>query len=153
MIALDISADFRAKIDSRLIQETAIISLRHQSVGENTEMTIVITGDEQLNALNRQYREIDKPTDVLSFPADFTDPENEAPYLGDIVISFPRAAYQAEVGEHAVMAEIQLLVVHGILHLLGYDHAQPLDKSAMWAAQEEILYQLGLESLRIPESD
>jgi probable rRNA maturation factor len=151
MIALEISDDFRAQIDSHLIEEAVFTSLRHQSAGDVAEMSIVITSDEKLRTLNRQYRDVDAPTDVLSFPADFTDPENKVPYLGDIIISYPRAAHQAAVGGHAVIAEIQLLVVHGVLHLLGYDHTQPSEKNEMWTAQKEILYLLGLENLKIPE--
>ena len=102
-----------------------------------------------MQELNRQYRDIDTPTDVLSFPADFTDPESEAPYLGDILISYPRAEKQAAAGGHSTLAELQLLVVHGVLHLLGFDHAQVQEKAEMWAAQSEILHRLGLEDIKI----
>ena len=153
MITQEISDVFRSQIDSDLIDETARTTLSHQSLQHGLEMAIVITDDEQLQALNRQFLDIDAPTDVLSFPADFTDPDNESPYLGDILISFPRAVYQASAEGHAVMAEIQLLVVHGILHLLGYDHAEPSEKDEMWAAQNEIIHQLGLENLKISEGD
>ena len=149
MITVDISEDFHSQIDSGLIEKAAFTALQHQSVQDGVEMSIVITSDEQLQALNRQYRDVDAPTDVLSFPADFIDPENEAPYLGDIVISFPRAAHQASIAEHAVMEEVQFLVIHGVLHLLGYDHAEPYEKATMWTAQKEILGHLGLGDLKI----
>jgi len=153
MIILEIAEDFRSAIDSGLIENAALTTLRHQSLREDPEMTIVITNDEQLHSLNYQFLDIDAPTDVLSFPADFTDPENEAHYMGDIIISFPRAESQAAFGGHNVMAELQLLIVHGVLHLLGHDHAISSEKAAMWAAQREILHQMGLEGLKIQESE
>ena len=153
MITSEISEGYQSQVDADLIEKTAYSTLVHQSAHHDLEMAIVITNDEQLHALNRQFLDIDAPTDVLSFPADFTDPDNEAPYLGDILISFPRAAYQASIAGHAVMAEIQLLVVHGVLHLLGHDHAEPSEKAKMWSAQREIIQQLGLGNMKIPESD
>ena len=88
---------------------------------------------------------------MLSFPADFTDPETEAPYLGDILISFPRAKSQADTIGHSVIDELQVLVVHGVLHLLGYDHAIPEEKEEMWTIQREIFQQLGLENIQIAD--
>ena len=153
MITLEISESFHSQVDSDLIEETALATLRHQSVNEGSELTIVITSDEQIHTLNRQFLDIDAPTDVLSFPAGFLDPENEVPYLGDVIISFPCAESQAAVGGHAVMAELQLLVVHGVLHLLGYDHAEQKEKAVMWTAQEEILHRMGLVKLKISEGE
>ena len=149
MITLEISEGYQSQVESQRIEKAALTALKHQFVSEKAELTIVITDDEQINQLNLQYRDIDAPTDVLSFPADFLDPENEVPYLGDIIISFPRAKQQAEAGGHSTLAEMQLLTVHGVLHLLGYDHADPTGKNEMWVAQREILSQLGLESLKI----
>ena len=107
------------------------------------ELTLVVTGDEALQELNRRYLEIDAPTDVLSFPAGEINPENGAVYLGDIAISYPRAQAQAALAGHPVAAEMQLLVVHGVLHLLGYDHASPGEKAAMWETQDQVLEALG----------
>ncbi len=85
---------------------------------------------------------IEAPTDVLSFPDGDIDPDTGEPYLGDILISFPRAEVQAGTSNHSIEQELQLLVVHGVLHLLGYDHAEPESKERMWAAQEEIFARL-----------
>ena len=153
MITLEISDGYQSQVEADLIEKTAQKTLAHQNAPQASEMTIVITTDEQLHSLNRQFLDIDAPTDVLSFPADFTNPDNEAPYLGDVLISFPRAAYQASVSGHAVIAEIQLLVVHGVLHLLGHDHAESSEKAKMWSAQGEIIQHLGLGKMKIPESD
>lgn len=122
-------------------------TLRHESAVD-VELSLVIAGDELLQQLNRDYRGIDAPTDVLSFsaqedgaedgPAFVTAPEAEA-YLGDVIISYPMAERQAAAAGHPVQDELCLLAVHGVLHLLGYDHATPEEESAMWAVQDEIL--------------
>jgi probable rRNA maturation factor len=116
------------------------------------DISVVLTDDAQLQQLNREYLGIDAPTDVLSFPASETDPESGGAYLGDILISVPRAAQQAEAAGHPLSSEVQLLVVHGVLHLLGYDHATAEDKSRMWAAQAAILESIGLAGIKLPEA-
>jgi probable rRNA maturation factor len=88
---------------------------------------------------------------VLSFPAGEYDPETGSRYLGDILISTAYAARQAAQYGHSPEAETQLLVIHGVLHLLGYDHAEPEEKERMWAEQTAILQLLGLGSLPVRE--
>jgi probable rRNA maturation factor len=88
---------------------------------------------------------------VLSFPADETDPETGRRYLGDVIISLSRAVEQAAARGQAVEAEVQLLVIHAVLHLLGYDHAGAEEKTRMWAAQAEVLERLGLPTSIIRE--
>jgi probable rRNA maturation factor len=140
-------------VASGLIERAARSALSHPSAGAaNGDVTIVLTDDAQLQQLNRDYLGIDAPTDVLSFPASETDPETGASYLGDILISIPRAEAQAHAADHPLEAEVQLLVVHGILHLLGHDHATPEEKSKMWKAQAEILESLGLAGIEIRET-
>jgi len=134
---------------SELLERAALAVLAHQSA--DGDLTIVLTDDAQLHELNREYLGIDAPTDVLSFPASETDPETARRYLGDILISVPRATAQAGAAGHALEAEVQLLVVHGILHLLGYDHADVEEKARMWKAQVEVLERLGLGSIKIKE--
>ena len=119
----------------------------------NADITIVLTDDRQLHELNREYLGVDAPTDVLSFPASEMDPETGMTYLGDILISIPRAAQQAQAAGHPLEAEVQLLVVHGTLHLLGYDHAEAEDKTRMWNAQAEVLSRLGLSYVKIPDTE
>ncbi len=125
-------------------------ALAHESA--DGDLSIVLTDDAQLHQLNRDYLGVDAPTDVLSFPASETDPETGASYLGDVLISIPRAEAQAQSAGHPLEAEVQLLVVHGVLHLLGHDHAEPEDKARMWAAQAQVLDKLGLAGLEILES-
>jgi probable rRNA maturation factor len=150
MITLEISKRYKSYINTGLINQTVNTTLIHQDVRPDLEISIIITGDEQLQALNLQFLDIDAPTDVLSFPADFRNPDTDIPYLGDILISFPRAETQASTAGHEVMAELQLLIVHGILHLLGHDHAEESEKVKMWNAQRDIIQQLGLGNLKIP---
>lgn len=149
MIMLEIAEGYQLSVNLHSLEEAAKTALRQQAAPAETDLTIVITDDEQLRELNRQYRHIDAPTDVLSFPADFIDPDNELPYLGDILISYERANTQASAAGHSAEAELQLLVVHGVLHLLGHDHADPEEKTQMWSDQSEILRQLGLENIHI----
>ena len=111
-----------------------------------SDISLVLTGDDEVQRLNREYLGIDAPTDVLSFSMDFDNPETGAPYLGDIVISLATAARQAEAGGHPLMEEVKLLAVHGILHLLGHDHSGQDDKAAMWQIQDRILSALGVQA-------
>jgi len=114
---------------------------------DEPEVTIVVTDDETLHELNRSYLGIDRPTDVLSFGGDvpgFVNAPEASNYLGDVIISCPRAQAQAEAAGHSLEAELALLVIHGVLHLLGYDHVDPAEKAAMWERQAEVLSSLGL---------
>lgn len=112
---------------------------------DEVEVSITIKNDAALAKLNKQYRGIPEPTDVLSFPGEFTDPETGRRYLGDIVISYERITAQAE--EHLVTpdCEYKLLLTHGLLHLAGHDHGTTVEKRKMRKAQTAILKQLGCE--------
>ena len=149
MIHIDINPSLQTDLASDMLERAAQAVLAHQST--DGDLTIVLTDDTQLHELNRDYLNIDAPTDVLSFPAFETDPETARRYLGDILISVPRAAQQAQTAGHALEAEVQLLAVHGTLHLLGYDHAEAEEKNRMWKAQAEILKSLGLSGIEIRE--
>jgi probable rRNA maturation factor len=121
---------------------------------QGAALALVITDDKALRALNRAYLGIDAPTDVLSFGGespDFVSAPDAEPYLGDVVISYPRAQAQAAAAGHSVDAELALLVIHGVLHLLGYDHVRPDDKAMMWERQAHILAGLGLANIQPTE--
>ena len=138
---------------ARLTLDTSIpVSEGFDFALASADMTIVLTDDEQLHELNREYLGVDSPTDVLSFPAAESDPETGTTYLGDILISIPRATQQAQAAGHSVEDEVQLLVVHGTLHLLGHDHATAAEKARMWQAQAEVLSGLGLSHVKIQET-
>lgn len=125
------------------------------------EVSVVVTGDQEIRRLNRDYRGIDAPTDVLSFPlleelGEQLPPgappgpqhalwtAGEVPALGDIVISLERAKAQAEEYGHSLQREIAFLTVHGLLHLLGYDHETEEPERVMRAKEEAILASLDL---------
>jgi len=127
---------------NQLMEHAAQAVFSRQAQHEQEDASLVLTDDAQLQELNRQFREIDAPTDVLSFPDGEIDPDTGACYLGDVLISYPRAVSQALAGGHPVEAEIQLLVVHGMLHLYGYDHLDQESKTTMWAVQATLLRQL-----------
>lgn len=143
MPTIDLPADLDLSLEALLSHAAATI-LVQQGQPPDADLSIVLGDDAQLQELNRQFLGFDKPTDVLSFPSGELDPDTQMPYLGDIVISYDRARAQAEAGGHAVEDELQLLVVHGILHLLGHDHAEAHEKEQMWAAQSAALLQLGI---------
>lgn len=149
MIHIDARQGFS---DASLLERAARLTLESQSVPGEADLTIVLTDDAQLHKLNREYLGVDAATDVLSFPASESDPETGTPYLGDILISIPRATAQAQAAGHPVEDEVQLLVVHGTLHLLGHDHAEAEEKARMWRAQAEVLGRLGLADMKIQEA-
>ena len=116
---------------------------------ENGEVSVTLTNNEYIHTLNKQYRGIDRPTDVLSFALN----ESEAPdvedgpdvnVLGDLVISVERAKEQAADYGHSVKREIVFLTVHGMLHLLGYDHMEEQDRLEMEAEQRFVMEKLGI---------
>jgi probable rRNA maturation factor len=135
----------------QLLERAAQAALAHESQSVDSDLSVVLTDDARLHQLNREYLGIDAPTDVLSFPASETDPETGARYIGDILISIPRAQAQANAAGHPLESEVQLLVVHGVLHLLGHDHANSEEKARMWKAQAAILKSLGLGQIQIRE--
>ena len=115
-------------------------------VPAETVTVLTLTGDEHLREYNRRYRGLDEPTDVLAFAAQeppkdqrFQAPPGTEHWLGDIVISLPRARRQAREAGHPVDDEVRLLAVHGFLHLLGYDHAEPAEETTMTALAKRIL--------------
>jgi probable rRNA maturation factor len=101
--------------------------------------------------LNRQFRGIESPTDVLSFESGEKDPDSGQVYLGDIVISYDRAVQQASSAGHPTQNEVILLAIHGALHLIGYDHSTEEEKQQMWAIQQKMLTHNGITINKLPE--
>ena len=147
MITIESKYDYSAALIERAVQA----ALTHQKESLDVNLSVVLTDNRRLHKLNRDYLGVDAPTDVLSFPASESDPETGARYIGDIIISVTYAAKGAKLAGNSLEAELQLLVVHGVLHLLGHDHAKPKDKSKMWKAQAQILEALGLGDVVIRE--
>ena len=143
MIFLQVDDEFQSALPEKRLEQAALETLRQAQAPKAADLTIVLTGDETLQSLNLEFMGIDAPTDVLSFPADLIDPDTGQRYLGDVLISVPRAQAQAPENGQSLQDEILLLAVHGVLHLLGYDHAEPAEKEQMWARQSSVLRQLG----------
>jgi len=121
---------------------------------KNPEISLSFTTPREIQELNRIYREVDEVTDVLSFPSDGEiDPETGNEYLGDILICVSRAFEQASASNHPLQNEIELLFIHGLLHLLGYDHSDETQKEEMWALQNEYLNQFNIILGRKPGED
>ncbi|KLU65986.1 MULTISPECIES: rRNA maturation RNase YbeY [Desulfosporosinus] len=130
----------------RAIQE----GIRSAAGPEEAEVSLILVDNQRIHELNRDYRGVDRPTDVLSFALqEETDEEPDSEFeddmLGDIVISVERAREQATEYGHSLKREIVYLAVHGTLHLLGYDHENDADKQEMRAKEEEVMAAIGLE--------
>ena len=119
-------------------------ALRREGITEHFTLGLLITNDENIKRLNLEYRAQDRTTDVLAFGVEqdqtrSASPPSVPPHLGDVVVSYPRAASQAETYGHSVEEELDRLVVHGLLHLLGYDDQGREERQTMWHRQETIL--------------
>ncbi len=143
--------------DLTLLRRAAALTFDHVSMnrGDDSQaaVTIVLTGDEHVMALNQRFRGINAPTDILSFPADpipMPEGADEPRYLGDLVIALPYALAQAERLGHDSSESMALLVIHGMLHLLGCDHDTPERKAEMWTAQTTLLSALGIDPEILP---
>ena len=147
-IVLKIDAALAGQVERASLRAAARAALEQQQALGPGALSLMITDDAALRRLNREFLGIDRPTDVLSFPSAETDPESGVTYYGDIAISLPRARAQARAAKHALLAEMQLLVVHGVLHLLGHDHARAREQAKMWRAQAAILAALAQRPAR-----
>ena len=130
----------------RAVRETLLL----QKAETRGAVTILLTFDEQVRALNREYRAVDRVTDVLSFPALPHCIEVEERALGDLVVAMPWTAQQAESAGRALLDDLMLLMVHGTLHLLGHTHETGQERAAMWSLQDTVLQQLGLPPDLVP---
>ncbi|MBN1219752.1 MAG: rRNA maturation RNase YbeY [Anaerolineae bacterium] len=158
-IVVHIDEPFAANLTPKPLKQAVTTTLHFGSKpGSNDLKTIsvVITDNETVQQLNRQYRGVDAPTDVLSFAPvpdpDFPLDEEAATHLGDVIIAYPIAETQAQAAGHATLEEVMLLTVHGALHLLGFDHHTPRDKREMWAMQQQIMVELGLAHVQPTET-
>jgi len=139
-------ASLAAGVDLEGLEKVLQHGARMLKVPHKTVTVVTLTGDAHLQEYNRRYRGLDEPTDVLAFAAQekptnqrFQTPPGTEQWLGDIVISLPRARQQARAAHHPVNDEVRLLAVHGFLHLLGYDHAEPDEETVMTGLTNRIL--------------
>jgi probable rRNA maturation factor len=151
-IVIQVDEPYTAEVDTADLAHVISATLTAEGQPDG-EVTLVVTSDEAIAELNRQYRGVEGPTDVLSFPTQEPTPDPStielrtsfvsapemAAYLGDIVIALPFTRRQADELGRSLAHELRLLAVHGALHLLGYDHIEPEEEAAMWARQDAIL--------------
>ena len=135
---------FEKEVDAIWVERVIAKTLAMEGASDDALLSVVITDDERIHALNRQFRGVDAPTDVLAFgegttTTQFVTSPDEPPYLGDVIVSLPRAREQAAEHGHDTLTELRLLIVHGVLHLLGYDHSTPDEKERMWDRQQIII--------------
>ena len=140
----------KEEVNYKLIENVISEALKYEGVSDNTEISVTIVDNEEIRKINNKFRNIDRATDVLSFPLidfDNEDLPNDGSkiYLGDIIISIERAKEQANEYGHSLDREVGFLTAHSMLHLLGYDHMVPEEEKVMFAKQEEILSNLGLK--------
>ena len=133
------------KVDNSLI-ESVINATKDRLNIEESMVGIVLIDNERIHEINKQYRNVDRETDVISFAflEDETDPIMEIDNLGEIYISLEKAHSQAIEYGHSFKRELAFLVVHGLLHLLGYDHMTESEEKEMFSLQEEILSSLNI---------
>jgi probable rRNA maturation factor len=146
-IGIHVEEEFRGVVDEGWVRRIAQTVLKGEGVASPYEVSLVFTDSETVRRLNRDYRGLDEPTDVLAFhmlpqkEADdsFALPPDGVTRLGEVIISYPQAVEQAKEQEHSTEKELALLVIHGILHLLGYDHEEPGEEAKMRSREKELL--------------
>ncbi len=129
-----------------IVRETLKRAAEVHEIPAEAELSVLFCNNEYIHVLNKEYRGIDRPTDVLSFALNEGEegaPEEESA-LGDLVISVDKVGEQAREFGHSEKRELAYLTVHGFLHIIGYDHEDEVDKAEMRQAEEEILGQLGI---------
>lgn len=146
-VEIFVEKEFREVVDIDWINKIVQQTLKAEGLAPPYEVSMVFTSSEVVRQLNRDYRGLNEPTDVLAFymlPQKGTDssfvlPPDGVARLGEVIISYPQAAEQAREQGHSSKRELALLVIHGILHLLGYDHEEPEEESKMREKERELL--------------
>lgn len=157
-MSTEYTVEFQANLEADValpvqrLQRAVDWVLRKHEVPPGTGLSVVFTDDAEIRRLNQQFRAVDAPTDVLSFPADaplIPEEDEIEPYLGDLVLAVPYIQHQAQVEQHTLDDELVLAVIHGTLHLLGYDHDTASHQAKMWAVQSEALQVMAV-SIQVP---
>lgn len=143
--------DLVTEDEKSLVRDLLSLGLKSEGITDDCEISVTFVTNEKIQEINREYRGKDKPTDVISFAleeGDEDEPIVGAPtqrVLGDIIISIPKTKEQAEEYGHSFERELGFLAVHGLLHLLGYDHGTEEEEKEMFSKQEGILEEYGLK--------
>jgi len=147
-VIVHLAPTYEGLVDRERLERLARVVLELAGEQEGRSLAVVVTDDEEVQRLNCLYRGGDYLTDVLAFGGGggegFVSSEEEKSHLGDVLISYPRAVEQAQEYGHSTCQELELLLVHGILHLLGYEDHTPSQRSRMWTKQKELLEQARL---------
>jgi probable rRNA maturation factor len=146
-IDIHLDGEFRALLDRAWVRKIVRQVLKAEDMTSPYEVSLVFTGAEKVKQLNRDYRGVDQPTDVLAFymrplkesDSSFALPPDGVTHLGEVIISYPQALVQAKEQGHSLQRELALLVIHGTLHLLGYDHEESREAKKMRAREKELL--------------
>ena len=146
-IEISVDEEFRGRVDQSWVGRIAQTVLKAEGVAHPYEVSLVFTDSEAVQQLNRDYRGIDDPTDVLAFymlpqregDDSFALPLDGVTRLGEVIISYPQAVEQAREQGYSTEKELALLIIHGILHLLGYDHEEPEEEDEMRKREKELL--------------
>ncbi len=146
-IEISVEEEFGGLVEEDWAKKIAQQVLTAEGVTPPYEVSLVFTDSETVQSLNRDYRGVDEPTDVLAFymlpqkeaDSSFAVPPDGVTRLGEVIISYPQAVEQAREQGHSIERELALLIIHGILHLLGYDHEQPEEEKRMRGREEDLL--------------
>ena len=146
-IEIFVEEKFRGVVDGGWVKKIVRQVLKAEGVVPPYEVSLVFTDSETVKQLNRDYRGVDEPTDVLAFymlpqkgaDGSFALPPDGVTRLGEVIISYPQAVEQAKEQGHSPEKELALLVIHAILHLLGYDHEEPQEEAKMRTREKELL--------------
>ena len=158
-VEISIQGPYKGRLSRQWIRNVAYRALDVALPGETCQLSLMIADDDTVKYLNREYRGLDEVTDVLSFSSyhqghwegegtppvgtgddvPFVLPPGEPQHLGEVVISYPQVERQAVAGSSSMEREMALIIVHGILHLIGFDHVEPLEETDMQAKEREIL--------------
>ncbi len=150
MISITVRKPYQKFVNKRQIKTTVESALAHLLHGKMVDLSILICSDEEILKINSRYRNIHQATDVLSFESDEVSPETETPHLGDILISYDSAFDHSIRYSQDVSVEILVLLIHGILHLVGFDHSTIDSKEQMWKKQYEIHRLLDISIDQLP---
>lgn len=146
-LSIRIEKPFVGLVSKQWLRRAVKLTLAHTGISSPVELGLVIAGDETVHELNRTYRSVDRTTDVISFALSersakdepFVTPPDDVIHLGEVILSYPQAKRQAHEQRHPLERELALLVAHGVLHLLGYDHELPEQAQRMRAMESQVL--------------
>jgi probable rRNA maturation factor len=147
-LSIRIEKPFAGLVSRKWLRQAVKLTLVHTGISSPVELGLVIAGDDAVHELNRDYRNVDRTTDVIAFSLSeqgaidkqpFITPPDDVIHLGEVIISYPQAKRQAHEQRHSLERELALLVAHGVLHLLGYDHELPEQAEKMKAMESRVM--------------